>query len=105
LRARVAAIAALTLIIDVFATVAMFMFERHVKGTDIKDLFDAFYWTSAQLSTVSSQMANPLSHGGRLLGIAIDFYAITVVATLAGSFGAFFHKRGAERAQAAEGPS
>jgi hypothetical protein len=28
----------------------------------------------------------------------MEIYAITVVATLAGSFGAFFHKRSMERA-------
>jgi hypothetical protein len=63
-------------------------------------MFDSFYWTSAQLSTVSSQMANPLTHAGRLLTIVIDVYSITVVATLAGLFATFFHKRGMERAAA-----
>lgn len=100
LRSRVMGVALLTLIFDVIATFVMYMFERHAGGTDIHNLFDSFYWTSAQLSTVSSQMANPLSHAGRLLGIAIDIYSITVVATLAGLFGAFFHKRGMERAHA-----
>jgi hypothetical protein len=101
LRSRVAVIATLTLIFDAVATVAMFMFERHAGGSDIHNMFDSFYWTSAQLSTVSSQMSNPLTAGGRLLGLAIDFYSITVVATLAGLFGAFFHKRGMEHAHEA----
>jgi hypothetical protein len=101
LRARVVAVAGITLLVDIVATVAMFMFERHAEGTQIKTMFDSFFWTSSQLSTVSSSIANPLTKGGRLLAIGIDIYSITVVATLAGSFSAFFHKRGWERAQEA----
>jgi hypothetical protein len=45
---------------------------------------------------VSSSVKNPLSTSGRVLDVAMEFYAITVIATLAGSFGAFFQKRGIE---------
>jgi hypothetical protein len=38
-----------------------------------------------------------VSVGGRVVDIALQFYAITVVASLAGSFAAFFHRRGMER--------
>ena len=101
LRTRVLGVALLTLIFDAVATFAMFFFERHADGTAIHTLFDSFYWTSAQLSTVSSQMSNPLTHAGRLLAIVIDIYSITVVATLAGLFAHFFHNRGIERAASA----
>jgi hypothetical protein len=99
LRGRVLAVAALTLFVDVIATFVMFVLERHAHGTQIKTLFDSFFWTSSQLSTVSSSITNPLTKGGRLVAIGIDIYSITVVATLAGSFSAFFHKRGWEEAQ------
>jgi hypothetical protein len=100
LRTRVVGVALITLVVDAVATVAMFFLERGAHGTAIHTLFDSFYWTSAQLSTVSTQMPNPLTHGGRLLGLVIDFYSITVVATFAGLFGAFFHKRGMEQSGA-----
>jgi hypothetical protein len=99
LRTRILVVAFLTLVVDIVATFAMYMLERHAKDTQIKTLFDSFFWTSSQLSTVSSSIANPLTKGGRILAIGIDIYSITVVATLAGSFSAFFHKRGWEMAR------
>ena len=40
--------------------------------------------------------------GGRLVDLVLEFYAITVVATIAGSLGAFFLRRGREREADAE---
>ncbi len=56
----------------------------------------ALFWTSTQLLTVSSSLQNPISAGGRILDVAMEAYAITVVATLAGSIGAFMVKRARE---------
>lgn len=39
----------------------------------------------------------PISTPARVLDIFLQAYAISVVAMLAGSFGAFFHRRGVER--------
>jgi hypothetical protein len=95
LRERVVAIWALTLVVDAGGTLLIWLFEGG-KG-DIDGLWDAFFWTTTQLLTVSSQFPNPVSVGGRVVDIALQFYAITVVASLAGSFAAFFHRRGMER--------
>jgi hypothetical protein len=46
---------------------------------------------------VSSQLPNPISTGGRIVDVFLQLFAITVVATLAGSFGAFFNRRSLER--------
>ena len=43
-------------------------------------------------------MPNPISTPARTLDILLEAYAISVVAVLAGSWGAFFHRRGMERA-------
>jgi len=40
--------------------------------------------------TVSSQLKNPISTEARVLDVFLQAYAITAVATLAGSFGSFF---------------
>ena len=47
--------------------------------------------------TVSSQLPNPISTQARVLDVFLQEYAISVVAILAGAFGAFFHRRGMER--------
>jgi hypothetical protein len=72
-------------------------FEHHAAGTQITTLGDSVFWTSTQLLTVSSQLPNPISTPARVLDIFLQAYAISVVAILAGSFGAFFHRRGMER--------
>jgi hypothetical protein len=97
LRNRVALILGATLIVAVAGSVAIYFLEHDVRGTQIHTLGDSFFWTSCQLLTVSSQLRNPISTGARILDVFLELWAITVVATLAGSFGAFFHRRGMER--------
>ena len=46
---------------------------------------------------MSSQLPNPISTPARVLDVFLQAWAISVVAMLAGSFGAFFHRRGLER--------
>jgi hypothetical protein len=96
LRDRILAVLIATVGIDLICAVIAYFAEHHTKGTDIKSFGSALFWTSTQLLTVSSSIKNPLSTSGRVLDVVMEFYAITVVATLAGSFGAFFQKRGIE---------
>ena len=97
LRTRLVFIAAATVLLDAVASVIVFLFERDEGGTEITSLGDSVFWTSTQLLTVSSQLPNPISTPARVLDIFLQAYAISVVAMLAGSFGAFFHRRGIER--------
>jgi hypothetical protein len=46
--------------------------------------------------TVSSQLKNPISAGGRILDVFMEIYAISVIASLAGAIGSFLQKRGEE---------
>lgn len=97
LRSRLAFVVLATLIVDAVASVLILLFERHAPGTHITNLGDSVFWTSTQLLTVSSQLPNPISTPARVLDVFLQAYAISVVAVLAGSFGAFFHRRGMER--------
>jgi hypothetical protein len=97
LRSRLAFVFVMTIAVDAVASVLIFVFERHAAGTDITTLGDAVFWTSTQLLTVSSQLRNPISTPARVLDVFLQAYAISAVAALAGSFGAFFHRRGNER--------
>jgi hypothetical protein len=102
LRERIVAIAFITVLVDVVCTVLIWLFERHAPQTDIHSIGTALFFASTQLLTVSSSMSNPLTTAGRVLDVFMEAYAITVVASLAGSFGAFFHRRSHERRAAAE---
>jgi hypothetical protein len=97
LRSRLAFLLGSTLALDAVATVLMYLFEHDARGTGFHTIGGALFWTSAQLTTVSSQMPNPVTPGGRVLDIALEFWAISVVATLAASLAAFFHARHAEQ--------
>jgi len=97
LRSRLVFLFVVSVLLDAVASVLVFLFERHAHGTGITTLGDAVFWTSTQLLTVSSQLPNPISTPARVLDVLLQAYAISVVAMLAGSFGAFFHRRGVER--------
>jgi hypothetical protein len=91
LRARIAFLLLSTTVLDVVATVLMYLFEYDARGSGFTTIGGALFWVSAQLTTVSSQMPNPVTPAGRVLDIVLELWAISVVATAAGSFGAFFH--------------
>ena len=96
LRSRLVALAIASFLLDAVASVLIFFFERHADRTEITNFGDAVFWTTTQLLTVSSQLRNPISAPARVLDIGLQAWAISAVAILAGSFGAFFHRRGNE---------
>jgi hypothetical protein len=96
-RDRLVAVVLFTVAVDLVCAVLGFLLERHAPQTEVKSFGSALFWTSTQLLTVSSQFKNPITTGGRVLDVFMEAYAITVVATLAGSFGSFLHRRSAER--------
>jgi hypothetical protein len=97
LRERLIAIAFVTVVVDLIGSVIVYLFERDADATQITTFGDSLFWTTTQLLTVSSQLPNPISTGGRITDVFLQLYAISVVATLAGSFGAFFNRRSLER--------
>ncbi len=96
LRDALVAIGAATIGVDLVCAVAAFLLERHAHGTQIHTFGSAAFWTTTQLLTVSSQIVNPISVGGRVLDVFMEAYAITVIAMLAGAFGSFLYRRGRE---------
>ena len=52
--------------------------------------WDAFFFTTVQLLTVSSQIRNPVTTGGRIVDIALEIWAVIVVAGSAGAVASFF---------------
>jgi hypothetical protein len=96
LRDRVTVIAVATLGVDLICAVVVLFLERNAHETQIKTFGSALFWTSAQLLTVSSNLSNPISTGGRILDIFLELWAITVIATLTGAVGSFLNKRAEE---------
>jgi hypothetical protein len=96
LRDQLVAIIVATVGVDLLCAIVAFLLERHSQQTDIKTFGSAAFWTTTQMLTVSSQIKNPISLGGRILDVFMEIYAITVIATLAGALGSFLQKRGQE---------
>ena len=94
LRSRLATILYVTIVFDVVMTALVLVFEH---GTAVIDNpWDAFFWATTQLLTVSSQLPLPTTDGGRVVDIVLQVYAITVVASLAGTFSHFLRRHSDE---------
>jgi hypothetical protein len=100
LRDHLVAIVVATIGVDAVCATAAYFLERHAPQTEIKTFGSALFWTTTQLLTVSSQLKNPITTGGRILDVFMEAWAISVVAMLAASFGSFLVKRGRELEQA-----
>ena len=87
---RLLLVLALTAIVDVVGTVAVYLFERGAAGTEIHSLGDALFFSTVQLLTVSSQIKNPLTTGGRVVDVLLEVWAVIVVAGSAGAIASFF---------------
>lgn len=93
LRRRLLTTLAATFVVALIGTALMWMFEHGKERSDIHSVFQGFFWVTTQLLTVSSQMANPVTTGGRIVDIFLEMWAITVVAASAGSFAAFLQEK------------
>ena len=102
-RDHLTVIVVVTITVDLVCAVLAYFLERDARGTDIHTFGSSFFWTSTQLLTVSSQLRDPISFGGRALDIFMEAYAISIVAALAGATGAFIQKRGRELEPKGEG--
>ena len=91
LLARLVLVVIGTFIVDVAASIAMFFAERHASGTQIHTVWQAWFFVSSQLLTVSSSMANPISPLGRIIDLVLELWAVLVVAGSAGAIASFFH--------------
>ena len=92
-RRRLATTILVTLVVDAVGSVLMYMLEHGKHGSQIGSAFKSFFWVTTQLLTVSSQMRNPVTTGGRIVDMVLELWAITVVAASAGSFAAFLQKK------------
>jgi hypothetical protein len=96
-RSRIAKLAAASLVLDLAVAGAVLASEHgapHAFGT----YFDALFWTTTQLLTVSSQLPNPERALTKVLDVVLEAWAIIVVASLAATFADLLHHRTRHRA-------
>jgi hypothetical protein len=90
LRRRLLEALALVAVVDAAGTVLMWLFENDVGPSQIHNPWDAFFFSTVQLLTVSSQMPNPVTTGGRIVDILLELTALCLVSGIAGVFASFF---------------
>ncbi len=90
LLARVVIAFGLSVLVDLTCAALMCSFESGLKGSEIHGFGDALFFSTVQILTVSSSLKNPVTHAGQIVDVALEFWAIFVVASVAGSFASFF---------------
>jgi hypothetical protein len=90
LASRLFLVLVLTVVVDAIGTALVYLLERNTRQTDVHTLFEAFFFTTVQLLTVSSQLKNPLTVAGRVVDIFLEVWAVIVVAGSAGAIASFF---------------
>jgi hypothetical protein len=97
--ARLIALCVFTLVVDLVVSFAFYRLERGAIDTDIRTFGDALFWTSSQITTISSSLRNPLTTGGRILAVVTDFISIATVSLLFGTIAQHIHVVGPKRAR------
>jgi hypothetical protein len=88
---RVALLALFTVAVVLGVASAFLLLERDAPGTEVTNYGDALFWTASQMSTVSSSLPNPITDGGRILAVSVDFTSVAVVSLLFGSIAQHIH--------------
>jgi hypothetical protein len=96
-RSRIALLAGASLVLDLVAAALAYLFERGAPNA-FSSYFDALFWTTTQLLTVSSQLPNPQRAATKVLDVILEAWAIIVVASLAATFSDLLHHRTRHRA-------
>jgi hypothetical protein len=102
LRSRVLGVTVLTIIVDLLTAGIALAFERGHAG--LHSYWDALFWTTTQILTVSSSLSTPETTGGKILDVFLEIWAIVVVTSVAGVFASFFHHRAREKWKATHLP-
>jgi len=99
LRNRVADLLMLTLVVDLVGTTAMWLFERGDAQTGFTTWAGALFWTTTQLTTVASQLPNPVTPGGKALDVVLQLWGLVFASVLVASVVSFFLGRHADAMQ------
>ena len=90
LLARIILAFCLSGVVDLVDGLLMWVLESGKKGSDLHGFGDALFFSTVQILTISSSLKNPITSAGKVVDIALEFWAIFVVTALAGSFASFF---------------
>src|SRR3954453_9257522 len=76
LRSRLATATVATAAMFAAGATLMYFLERHAKGSQVRTVGDAAFFTAVQLLTISSQLRNPVTAAGRIVDVCLELYAL-----------------------------
>ena len=68
--------------------IGIYLIESPHEDAQITNLIDAFWWTSATVTTVGYGDVVPVTELGRIMGIVLMFVGITIIGTFISALGA-----------------
>ena len=89
--ARLTVVSLVILVIDVVAAFGFYLLERDAAGSDVNTYEQSLFWTTSQLTSVSSSLSNPVTTGGHVLAVFIDILAVGVVSALVATIVSHLH--------------
>ena len=91
-RVRIVRLAVVSVGVNIVAAVLAYAFERGAPD-EFATVWEALFWTTTQLLTVSSSLPNPENTATKFLDVVLELYAIVVVTSLAATFTDALHHR------------
>jgi uncharacterized membrane protein HdeD (DUF308 family) len=91
-RVRVALVVGATLVMDGICTLAAYLTERGATD-EFKTIWQALFFCTTQLLTVSSSLPNPENAGTKVIDVLMEVWGVLVVAGAAGIVGDLLHHR------------
>jgi hypothetical protein len=79
-----------TIAVDVLGALLMYALERSAAGSQVRTFGQALFFSTVQVLTVSSSVANPVTPLGRIVDVVLELWGVLVVAGTAGSVASFF---------------
>jgi len=80
--ARLTLVTLAVIAVDLVAAFFFYLLERGASGSEVTNYEQSVFWTTSQLTSVSSSLRNPITTGGHVLAIGIDVIAVGVVTVL-----------------------
>ncbi|MDQ3468031.1 MAG: ion transporter [Chloroflexota bacterium] len=79
----------LTFIVTMLSAGGVLFFDRNARGADITDASDAIWWAATLVTTINSN-EDPVSFPGRIIGLLLRFYAVSVLGYITASIASYF---------------
>ncbi len=78
-----------TFVLTFLSAGGVLFFDRHARGAEITDASEAIWWAATLVTTINSA-DDPVSFPGRIIGLLLRFYAVSVLGYITASIASYF---------------